>query len=92
MHFAEKKQMLRISHKQSFRKEDKLRMKNYRKYLVTAVVIVLAVAGISQLRIQSVSQHNKEQYQIAAEQRAAESLQSSEEAGQDGSSKGIGET
>lgn len=43
-------------------------MKNYRKYLVSVVVIILAVAGVSQLRIQSVSQHNKEQYQVASDQ------------------------
>lgn len=43
-------------------------MKNYRKYLVSVVVIILAVAGVSQLRIQSVSQHNKEQYQMASDQ------------------------
>ena len=56
-------------------------MKNYRKYLVSAVVIILAVAGVSQLRIQSVSQHNKEQYQVASDQ--SKSALSETEQGED---------
>lgn len=43
-------------------------MKNYRKYLVAVVVIVLLLTGVSQLRIKSVSQYNSEQKRLSAEE------------------------